>query len=182
MSLAASSASPNTVSTGFTTRRIVVSSVSADGATAVCLDGGGTEVRVSLLWQRAKGVLPQPGEQWIIAQDMTASWSFATFIGTSAAQFPAVPGSWTALAFSGAGTFTGTSRCRQQEDGILVQVSGEFSAAGSPSASLGSDVAVAFPWAVSGAGHASVTTSGTVTIAGVTASAALGFCQLIPLT
>ena len=50
-------------SLGFTSRQVTVSAITADGQTAVCIDKTGVEVRVPLMWSRAKGVLPAPGEQ-----------------------------------------------------------------------------------------------------------------------
>lgn len=184
MNAAASTASRNTYSIGLTTRLVTVNSVSADGTTAVCTDANNTEVRVPMLWQRAKGALPVPGEKWIISQDVTSSWSFALVMNAPESAFPDLPGAWQPLAFTGAGTFTGTSRFMAASafTGITVQVSGSFSAAGSPSAQLppGYSFAVPFPWPASGAAKAAITAGGLITISSVTASGAVGFCQDIP--
>lgn len=94
MSASAPQASRNTASVGHTTRLVTVRSVSADGIMAICTDGPNSEVRVPVLWQRSKGVLPQAGERWIITQDVTNSWSFALFMGSSASSFPQLPGPW----------------------------------------------------------------------------------------
>jgi hypothetical protein len=80
-------ASRNTHSVGFTTRLVTISAITPDGTTAITVDRFGNEVRVPMLFQRAKGALPAPGEQWLIAQDITNSWSFAAIMTTSAAPF-----------------------------------------------------------------------------------------------
>lgn len=79
--------SPNTHSTGVSTRLVVVQSFTADGLTAICTDKSGYEVRVPVLYQRAKGQLPAVGEQWIISQDVLPSWSFLMFMAASAADY-----------------------------------------------------------------------------------------------
>jgi hypothetical protein len=83
---------PNALSPslGFTSRQVTVSAITPDGLTAVCIDKTGVEVRLPLLWSRAKGVLPAPGENWIVSQDF-GRWVFSLFLGASAASFPALP-------------------------------------------------------------------------------------------
>lgn len=73
-------------SLGFTSRQVTVSAITPDGQVAVCIDKTGVEVRVPLLWSRAKGLLPAPGENWIVSQDF-GRWSFAMFLGTSPGSF-----------------------------------------------------------------------------------------------
>jgi hypothetical protein len=67
---------------GYAGRLVTISAITPDGTTAVCVDRQGYEVRVSMLIQPAKGILPQPGEQWIVTQDVTNDWTFAA-IATS---------------------------------------------------------------------------------------------------
>jgi hypothetical protein len=67
---------------GYQARLVTISAITPDGKTAVCVDRQGTEVRVSMLIQPAKGILPAPGEQWVVTQDVTSAWTF-TAIATS---------------------------------------------------------------------------------------------------
>ena len=80
-------ASRYTHSGGDTSRLVTVMSITADGLTAVCADRKGFEARAPLFYQKAKGVLPQVGENWFLSQ-ANGTWMFDTFIGTSAGQFP----------------------------------------------------------------------------------------------
>jgi hypothetical protein len=66
---------------------VTVSAITDDGLTAICTDRTGVEVRVPLFWQRAKGFLPQVGENWLVSQDV-GQWTFQLFLGTDAGQFP----------------------------------------------------------------------------------------------
>jgi hypothetical protein len=83
---------PTTNSVGFTAKLITVQSVSADGKTAVCVDRLSTQTTVSMLVQRSKGPLPQPGESWLIAQDL-GMWAFAAFVAATPADFAVSGGS-----------------------------------------------------------------------------------------
>jgi hypothetical protein len=94
-------ASPNTNSVGVTTKLVAITGLTADGVTAICTDKSGYEYRVPLLYQRAKGVLPAVGDQWMISQDVLPSWSFLMFMGSSAAAYQ-IPGA--ALADSAVGS------------------------------------------------------------------------------
>ena len=66
-----------TLSVGYPTRLVTISAITPDGAFAVCIDRHGTEARVPMNIQPAKGILPQPGEQWIITQGVSNTWTFA---------------------------------------------------------------------------------------------------------
>jgi hypothetical protein len=79
--------SPNTQSVGFSTRLVTITAITPDGSTAITVDKTGTEVRVPLLIQRSKGALPAVGEQWLVAQDITASYSFAAIASTTPSPF-----------------------------------------------------------------------------------------------
>lgn len=78
-----------TTSVGFTTKLVTVQSLSADGKTAICTDRQNTQVSVPMLVQRSKGVLPAPGETWLVTQDL-GQWTFAAFVGSSASDFQSV--------------------------------------------------------------------------------------------
>jgi len=65
--------SPNTLSIGISTRLIQIISISPDGTMAICADRSGYEARVPMYSQRAKGFLPQAGENWIISRESNAS-------------------------------------------------------------------------------------------------------------
>jgi hypothetical protein len=73
----APTASQSTVSTGLAARFVTVTQISSDGQTAICVDRTQAEVRVPIGWQRAKGLLPAVGENWVLSQDLTNSWTFA---------------------------------------------------------------------------------------------------------
>ena len=75
---------PASHSLGPSTRVVTVASVTSDGATAICTDRKGFEVRVPLFWQRAKGAPPVVGESWLLSQD-TGQWTFLLFLGTGPA-------------------------------------------------------------------------------------------------
>lgn len=79
--------SPNTNSVGFSTRLVTITAITPDGTTAICVDKTGTEVRVPMLFQRAKGALPAVGEQWLVAQDITSSYSFAAILTKTSTPF-----------------------------------------------------------------------------------------------
>jgi hypothetical protein len=68
--------------------------LTSDGLTAICADKSGYEVRVPMLYQRAKGLLPQVGEQWMISQDVLPSWSFLLFMGASPVDFVSPVADW----------------------------------------------------------------------------------------
>jgi hypothetical protein len=74
--------SANTLGVGYSSRLVTISSITPDGTTAIAVDRQGTEVRVPMTVQPAKGILPAPGEQWIVTQGITNSWTFAA-IATS---------------------------------------------------------------------------------------------------
>jgi hypothetical protein len=76
-----------TSSVGFTTRLVTISAITPDGQTAITVDQAGVEARVPMGIQRAKGALPAVGEQWIISQDISDTWSFAAIASTTAAPF-----------------------------------------------------------------------------------------------
>jgi hypothetical protein len=85
--------SANTSSIGFSTKLVTISAITPDGQTAICVDKSGTEVRVPMLIQRAKGALPVAGEQWIVSQDISSAWSFAAIASTTDTPFqPPPPG------------------------------------------------------------------------------------------
>jgi hypothetical protein len=85
--------SPNTSSIGYSTKLVTISAITPDGLTAICVDRAGTEVRVPMLIQRAKGALPAAGEQWIVSQDISSTWSFAAIASTTSTPFdPPPPG------------------------------------------------------------------------------------------
>jgi hypothetical protein len=77
---------PNTHSVGFTAKLVTVLSISADGLSAITVDRQNTQTQVPMMVQRSKGPLPQPGDQWLITQDL-GMWTFAAFIGQSPADF-----------------------------------------------------------------------------------------------
>jgi hypothetical protein len=81
--------SPNTLSIGISTRLIQIISISPDGTMAICADRSGYEARVPMYSQRAKGFLPQAGENWIISRDVAQQdgWNFLQFIGSGEASF-----------------------------------------------------------------------------------------------
>jgi hypothetical protein len=81
-----------TSSVGFTTRLVTISAITPDGQTAITVDKAGVEARVPMLIQRSKGVLPAAGEQWIISQDISNTWSFAAIATTDPSTFK-IPGS-----------------------------------------------------------------------------------------
>lgn len=83
---------PATHSVGFTAKLVTVISVSPDGQTALTVDRQSTQTQVPMLVQRSKGSLPQPGETWLLAQDL-GMWTFAAFAGKSPAEFGASAGS-----------------------------------------------------------------------------------------
>jgi hypothetical protein len=85
------SLSPNSHSTGFSTRLVQIISISADGLTAMCADRSGYEVRVPMYAQRAKGFLPRAGEDWIVGKDVSQQdgWNFLLFIGKGTSDFQA---------------------------------------------------------------------------------------------
>ncbi|MCW2930042.1 MAG: hypothetical protein JWM19_1004 [Actinomycetia bacterium] len=83
---------PTTHSVGFTAKLVTVQSVSPDGQTALTVDRQNTQAQVPMLVQRSKGPLPQPGETWILTQDL-GMWTFAAYAGKSAADFGASAGS-----------------------------------------------------------------------------------------
>lgn len=91
MGLPQTTMSPNSLSTGMSTR--LVSILSIAGGTAMCADRSGFEVRVPLYSQRAKGLLPQVGENWMVARDVAQAdgWGFALFIGAGPESFVQVP-------------------------------------------------------------------------------------------
>jgi hypothetical protein len=89
-----------TTSVGFTTKLVTILSVSADGTTAVCVDRQNTQVSVSMMVQRSKGVLPAAGETWLVTQDL-GTWTFAAIVAQSASQFQTVAQS--------SGVYTGDS-------------------------------------------------------------------------
>ena len=82
MGIPRATASATSTSVGFSTRLVTITAITPDGRTAVAVDRQGTEVRVSMQIQPAKGILPAPGEQWIVTQDLTNTWTFAA-IATS---------------------------------------------------------------------------------------------------
>jgi hypothetical protein len=75
-----------TTSVGFTTKLVTVQSVTPDGRTAICVDRQNTRVAVPMLLQRSKGALPEPGETWLVTQDL-GQWTFAAIAAQSPAQF-----------------------------------------------------------------------------------------------
>lgn len=77
---------PATQSVGFTAKLVTVRSVSADGQTAITVDRQNTQTQVPMLVQRSKGPLPQPGETWLLTQDL-GMWAFAAIVATSPGQF-----------------------------------------------------------------------------------------------
>jgi hypothetical protein len=80
--------SPNTQSVGFSSRLVEVNAITPDGTIAITTDIKlGIEVRVPMLFQRSKGVLPAVGEKWLVAQDITSSYSFAAIMSTTDAPF-----------------------------------------------------------------------------------------------
>lgn len=88
--------SSNSLSVGITVRLVVIQSLitgqsDSTANLAVCTDKTGFEVRVPLYTARAKGRLPAVGEQWLIAQDVGTTWSFAAFFGTGPDDFLAEP-------------------------------------------------------------------------------------------
>jgi hypothetical protein len=87
-------ASATSTSVGFSTRLVTITAITPDGKTAVAVDRQGTEVRVSMQIQPAKGILPAPGEQRIITQDLTNTWTFAAIATSDSEVFtnPAVAG------------------------------------------------------------------------------------------
>ena len=76
-----------TLSVGYPTRLVTISAITPDGAFAVCIDRHGTEARVPMNIQPAKGILPQPGEQWIITQGVSNTWTFAAIATNDATKF-----------------------------------------------------------------------------------------------
>lgn len=83
---------PTTHSVGFTAKLVTVSSVSADGKTAVCVDRQNVQTSVPMMIQRSKAPLPVPGETWLITQDL-GTWAFAAIVATSSGQFASSDGS-----------------------------------------------------------------------------------------
>ena len=85
--------SPNSASTGYSTRLVTITAITDDGSTAICVDRSGVEARVPMRIQRSKGQLPAAGEQWIISQDIASGWSFAAIASTTDEPFaPPPPG------------------------------------------------------------------------------------------
>lgn len=85
--------SANSLSVGHSTKLVQIISISPDGTTAICADRSGYEARVPMLSHRAKGLLPQVGENWIISKDIAQQdgWNFAQFIGGGPSSFQVGP-------------------------------------------------------------------------------------------
>lgn len=81
------SASATNTSVGFPSRLVTISSITPDGTTAIAVDRQGNEVRVPMSIQPAKGILPEPGEQWIVVQGIANSWTFAAIATSDATVF-----------------------------------------------------------------------------------------------
>jgi hypothetical protein len=57
--------------------------MSVDGPIAVVLDQTGRQLQVRRDFLRAKGYLPQPGEQWLIDKALNNTWTFALCLSAS---------------------------------------------------------------------------------------------------
>jgi hypothetical protein len=75
------------LSVGYPTRLVTISAITPDKQTAICVDRHGVEARVPMNIQPAKGILPQPGEQWIITQSVSNTWTFAAIATNDPAKF-----------------------------------------------------------------------------------------------
>jgi hypothetical protein len=77
----------STQSVGYQARLVTISAITPDGKTAICVDRQGIEVRVSMAFQPAKGILPMAGEQWIVTQDLANTWTFAAIATNDSSVF-----------------------------------------------------------------------------------------------
>lgn len=75
---AAGPTAPGTTTRGSTQTMVTVQSVS--GTIAIVTDQTGRQLQVRRDLQRAKGYLPQAGEQWIIDKAINNTWTFALCI------------------------------------------------------------------------------------------------------
>src|SRR5260370_20430270 len=147
---------PRTHSVGIDQRLVTVMDLPAGQNLAICADRQGTEVRVPLYWQRAKGALPQAGESWLLSQD-SGRWIFSLYLGTSAQGFPALAGPWipmvlgapwAAVAGYHAPSYRMTSSGDVQTAGRITGPTGT-TVTTLPAAFFSSSVAIAVPCAVS---------------------------------
>jgi hypothetical protein len=141
--------SPNSHSTGISTRQVTVSSITPDGTTALCVDKTGVEVRVPMLWQRAKGILPEVGETWILSQDL-GQWSFAMIVATSATPFATLaggnvtaPGSVSGASVSATGLVSGAqgSFSGSQAGAAILSIKNTHAAPTAPAVQIDSQAA-----------------------------------------
>jgi hypothetical protein len=178
---------PRSHSVGVDQRLITIMDIPAGQNLAICADRQGTEVRVPLYYQRAKGALPEVGESWLVSQD-TGRWMFSLFLGSSPAAFPGAPwaalvlgSGWSAVSgyqvpsyrMTGDGDLQTAGRITGLTSGVIAALPAGFFSAASLISVPCSVSASAQPFSANQVPHLRLETSGNLEILGFSAPSAV---------